>query len=438
MLEELQKRAQQAVELGQAAGAQGVWATANRGRSVEFEYRDGNLEKVQESTSRGLGIQLYVDGRYSTANTTDLRPEALKSFISDAVELTRALQPDPHRQLPDPALFEGRSEADLDLVDRGLTELTQDERIAWCAEMDELIRADERVISTTAGVFDGHNLSAAVSSNGFSGSQESTSIWMGTEVSLQDPDGGRPEASNWIGGRHKDQLRSPQEVAEEALRRAVARLGTQKGPTRTGTLVVDPRSGGRILGQLLRAANARSIQQGRSFWAGRLGQSLFSERLTLIDDPLLPRGLGSRTYDGEGLASRRLPLIEAGVVKNVFVDTYYGRKAEMPPTTGGSSNLLLEGGSGDLDHWLAEVGEGVLLTSWLGGNSDTTTGDFSYGMRGHPIVGGELGPAIGEMNLTGNLVELFSKLVGVGDDPWAYSRSRTPTLVFEDVQFSGA
>ncbi len=438
MLEELQQRAQQAVELAQASGAQGVFAGASRGRSVQFEYRDGHLEKVQESTTRALSLQLYVDRRYSTHSTTDLRPDELKSFVADAVELTRALQPDPHRALPDPALYEGRSAADLDLVDPGLSELTQDERIAWCAEMDEIIRADERVISTTAGVSNGHNLSASVSSNGFSGSHESTSIWMGTEISLRDPEGGRPEASNWIGGPHRSQLQSPRQVAEEALRRATARLGTRKGPTRTGTLVLEPRAGGRLIGHLLRAANARSIQQGRSFWAGKLGQRLFSERLSLIDDPLLPRGLSSRTFDGEGLASKRLPLIEAGLARNVFVDTYYGRKAEMPPTTGGSSNLIFEGGQGDQAHWMAEVGDGVLLTSWLGGNSDATTGDFSFGMRGHPIEGGQIGPAIGEMNVTGNLIDLFSKLVAVGDDGWAYSSTRSPTLVFEGVQFSGA
>ncbi len=136
-------------------------------------------------------------------------------------------------------------------------------------------------------------------------------------------------------------------------------------------------------------------------------------------------------------AARELAIVENGVVQNVFVDTYYGRKAGMAPTTGGRTNLRWAPGSRGLAEIIADAPEAIYLTSWLGGNADPTTGDFSFGLRGHAVTDGKLGGPIGEMNVTGNLAALFGRLVEVGNDPWAYAASSTPTLVFEGVQFSG-
>jgi len=438
MREALIERCEQAVAQAQAAGSQEAWAKASVGREIDFQYRDGALEKVQESTSRSLSLQLYVDGRYSSHSTTDLREDRLQAFVDEAIALTRLLEADPNRQLPDPSLYGGQVRLHLDLIDPSLGEITEDERIAWCKAMDDKLHTDERVISSTSGVNQHHSTSADVSSNGFAGSHEATSLWMGTEVTLDDPAGGRPEAWCWVGGRHRSVLWETDRIAADALRQASDRLGSTKGPTRKTTMIVDPRSGRRLIGALLGAANARSIQQGRSFWAGKTGEKLFSEKLTITDDPHIVQGLASRYYDGEGLASRRLPIVREGVVENVYVDTYYGRKAGLEPTTGSSSNRVVTVGEGDLASILADVGEGIYVTSWLGGNSDGTTGDFSFGLRGHLLEGGVVGAPIGEMNITGNLVDLFASLVRVGDDPWAFSTTLCPTLVFEGVQFSGA
>ena len=435
---ELIERCTDAVAMAQAAGAQDAFAHASTSREIDFSYRDGALEKVQESTSKSLSLQLYVDGRYSSHSTTDLRPERLSSFIDEAIALTRMLEADPHRALPDPALYGGRVRLHLDLVDDGLDSVTEDQRIEWCALMDDRLHRDERVISSTSGVNQAMGSSAGVSSNGFTGQMKTTSIWMGTEVTLDDPGGGRPEAWTWVGGRHRDQLWEPEAIADNAIARGIARLESTKGPTRKTTMVVDPRSGGRLISALIRGARAQKIQQGRSFWADKQGQKLFSDALTLTDDPHRVRGLASRYYDGEGLASRKLPLIEAGVVSNVYVDTYYGRKAGLTPTTGSGSNKIVAPGEGDLEQILGDVGEGIYVTSWLGGNSDDTSGDFSFGLRGHLLSGGVVGAPIGEMNITGNLVELFASLVRVGADPWPYSTTLCPTLVFDGVQFSGA
>ncbi len=438
MPDQLLERAQQAVELCKAAGADDCWASANRHRAVEFTTRDGVLEKVQENTSRALSIQIYAEGRYSSHSTTDLRAENLKAFVDEAVALTKALSPDPHRLIPDPALFEGRPDVDLDLVDPKLTEVTQTQREEWCKAMDAAAGAHDKVISATSTVQDDHYLSAAASSNGFAGSKEETGIWMISQVSLQDEGDKRPSNYDYMGGQFVSDLGDPAAVGTRALERALARLGSVKGPTGAQTIVVDPRSGGRIVGALLSPAQARAIQQGRSFWADKMGQSIASDKLTIVDDPLVVRGFGSRLFDREGIAAKRMPVIEAGVVKNFYVDTYYGRKAELDPTTGQPSNKVLTLGDKDLAALLEQVGTGIYVTGWLGGNSDSTTGDFSFGLEGHLIEGGKIGATVGEMNATGNLVDLFQNLAAVGNDPWKYSTTLVPTLVFDGVQISGA
>jgi PmbA protein len=430
-------RAAQAVELCRSAGADDCVAAASRSRSVEFVTRNGTLEKVQESTSRSLELRIYVDGRYSAHSTTDLRPEMLQSFIADAVTLTRALQPDPFRVIPDPKLYENRPTVDLQLLDEGLAGLTQARREELCKAMDAAARAHERVISASSTVQDGHSELAAVSSNGFSGTAAEGDVWMVSEVTLKDEGDRRPEAWDYMGARRLSDLADPTALGGSALQRAIARLGAGKGPTGKKTLVVDPRAAGLLVGALLGPANARSLQQGQSFWKDRLGQAMASDKLTVIDDPLLVGGFASRLFDNEGISSRRLPILEAGIARNVYVDTYYGRKAGMEPTTGSPSNRVITLGGVGLDALMAQVGDGILVTSWLGGNSDPTTGDFSFGMEGYLVQGGVRGAAVGEMVATGNLMDLFKALVAVGNDPWRYSSTLVPTLVFEGVQVSG-
>jgi PmbA protein len=202
-------------------------------------------------------------------------------------------------------------------------------------------------------------------------------------------------------------------------------------------MVLHPRAAGSIVGRLLGPLTGGSLQQGRSFWANLVDKEVVSPLLTIVDNPLLVRGLSSRPFDGEGISAKELPIIEKGVLKNYYIDTYYGKKLGLAPTTGSPSNRVLGLGEKDLDGLISDLPEGILITSWLGGNSDGATGDFSLGVRGHLIEDGQIGAPVSEMNVTGNLLTLFQALVAVGNDPWKYSPLKAPTLVFEDVNFSG-
>jgi PmbA protein len=188
---------------------------------------------------------------------------------------------------------------------------------------------------------------------------------------------------------------------------------------------------------LLGPLAASALQQKRSFMEGKLGRSIGSGLLDVADDPLVVRGLGSRLYDAEGISARPFAIFEKGVLRSYLVDTYYGRKLGMAPTTARPSNLKWALGSKGRAELLRDMGEGILVTGFLGGNSNGTTGDFSLGVRGYRVRSGQVAEPVGEMNVSGNQLELWNRLAAVGDDPYPYSAMRTPTLVFDGVQFAG-
>ncbi len=437
---ELRGAARAAVELARRKGAQEVAAGAYRARHVEVSWRDGRLEKVSEATSRGLGFELYVDGRYSAVGTSDLRPEALERFLAEAVALTRKLEPDPYRSLPDPALYGPRAEVDLQLEDPFHESLSAERRREIVAEVEAAARAvkgAEAILSVTTSFSDSHSTGYRVHSNGFEGSSRGTDFWIAAEVSAKDPDGRRPEDWSAVGNRFFENLSKPAGVGRTAAERALSRLGARKGESAVLPMLVENRCAGRLVGFLLGPLAGGALQQRRSFMEGKLGEVIGSPALDLRDEPLVPRGFGSRLYDREGLAARPFPVFEQGRLANYYIDTYYGKKLRMAPTTRGPSNLAWGPGVGDQAELVKAVGEGILVTGFLGGNSNGTTGDFSLGAQGFRIRGSQLCEPVGEMNVSGNHLELWQRLAAVGSDPYPYSAMRTPSLLFEGVQFAG-
>jgi PmbA protein len=438
--EPLLEVAKNAVALAKTAGAGEVAVNAYRVREVGVEWRDGKLEKISEATTRGLGVSLYVDGRYSTVNTSDLRPDALARFLRDAVALTKALAPDPHRRLPDPELYQGRAAMNLELDDAAYDGVTADFRRQQAEAIEAAareVKGATSILSVTSSFDDRLAESARVHSNGFEGQRRETSFSAGAEVSVLDADGRRPEDGVYGQTRFLAELPNPTQLGRASSERALSRLGSTKPKSETLPMVVENRAAGGLVGRLMGPLSGASLQQKRSFLEGKVGQAIGSPAFSVADLPHLQRGLGSRLFDNEGLAAKALPLFEQGTLRNYYVDSYYGRKLKVSPTTGGTSNLDWKLGGKGLAALLADVKEGLYVTGFLGGNSNSTTGDFSLGVKGFRIRKGQLAEPVSELNVADNHLALWKKLVALGNDPYAYSTLRTPTMVFEGVTFAG-
>jgi PmbA protein len=432
--------ARQAMKAALAKGAREAAATISRTREVSVEWRDGKVERINEATRRSLGLQLYVDGRYSAVSSSDLRPEALDTFIADSVALTRVLSADPFRTLPEPALYQGRASVDLQLEDPAYATVTPERRRKAAQELEEaarVVKGSEAFLSVNSSFSDTRTESFRVASNGFDGARVDTVFSCFAGVSVKDADGRRPEDYDYAVARFAGQLPATAEIGRRAAERALSRLGSKKGESAAMTLVLDNRAAGRLIGALVQPLTGASLQQKRSFLEGKIGQPIGSPLFDVADDPLIPRAFGSRLWDGEGLAAKRMPVFEKGVLRSYYLDTYYAKKLGLSPTTGGPSNASWTLGTKSQAEILKDVGEGLLVTGFIGGNSNGTTGDYSFGIQGFRIRGGQRAEPVSEMNIAGNLLDLMKKLTAVGNDPWPYSSMRTPTLVFEGIQVAG-
>lgn len=441
MSEELLERARRVVEGVQRRGAQGVRVAVWRNREGRSEWRDGKLDRLRESTQMGLSATLYVDGRYSSNNTSDLRPAALERFLDEVVGATRMLAQDPHRKLPDPGRYADRFAGDLELFDQaGAQAISGAERRRKAAALEQAARSSgdaAEIISVTATCSEYASEAGIINSNGMEGSRRGTSFWLSARTSVRD-EGDRKPSGGWSAGtRTRSKLPSIESVGREATARALRERGAKPEKSGEYPCIIENRVVGRLLRGLLGPLGGRAIQQKRSFLADKKGQQIASKVLTITDDPLVVEGFGSRTYDGEGMSAARRPLFAEGVLQTFFLSTYYASKLGLEPTTGGSSNLSFVPGTRSLDELCAEMGKGILVTGFSGGNSNSATGDFSIGIRGQWIEGGKVARPVAEMNLSGNHLKLWHKLAELGADPFPYSSTRAPSLRFEPVQFSG-
>lgn len=439
MSKDLLDRAVWALETAKKAGADDCSVSIGKERFVEVSYRKKKPENITEASKLSLNVAIYVNGRFSSQGTSDLRPKSLKNFIGNAVETTKLLAEDPYRSLPDPKYYKGRADIDLKINDPAQAKVTPEQRHSMVQTVENacLEKGGEKTISVTAYEHDSINESIKVRSDGFEGSVKSTSFWLGAEMTAQDEGDRRPSGWNFVSSRMLADLSNPKEIGMEAARRTLALLGSKKIKTEKLPIIVENRKVSRLLGGFISALSASNIQQQRSFLAEKKNQKVGSDLFTIIDNPLIISGLGSRLFDQDGFASHKRILIEKGMLKEFLVDWYYSRKLEWKPTTGSMSNVVIPPGERSVKQIMKDLKKGIFVTSFLGGNSNSTTGDFSVGIEGQLFEDGTPVQAVAEMNIADNHLEFWNKLIETANDPYFYSSRRLPSLVFKDVVVSG-
>ena len=438
--DQLLQTAQDVVKQALSLGADEASASFSHGSHATIVRRDGKVEQATEATTQGLSVGLFVDGRSSSHSTSDLRPDALSDFLERAIAATRFLEPDPDRRLPDAELTgRGASEAELDQDDPTWIDRTPEQRASLAQDMEKALaaRRTTNVISGSTWCADGRTSAARVLSNGFADVHTSAGFSLGGDVTLDEGNGKRPEAAAYFGARHLSDLPDPDSIAEEVMVRAAERIGA--GPIASGTypLILLNRAAGRLLGMLGGALSGASLFEKRSCMEGKLGQRIASPLLTLVDDPTIPRGLASRPWDGDAMVATPRHVVREGVLESYYIDVYYGRRLGMDPTSGSRSNWVVPPRDLSWVEIAHDLPKAILVNSFLGGNSNSITGDFSFGIRGVLVEHGEVTRSLAEMNVSGNLLELLPRLSAVANDPWPWSSARVPTLIFDDVDFSG-
>ncbi|MDD4923017.1 MAG: TldD/PmbA family protein [Bacteroidales bacterium] len=431
------KLAKWAMDFSLNQGCQAARVSVYSGSDTEFEIRDRQLDKLQQSSENQMVLNLYVDGRYGSFSTNRMEKKELGKFITNAVESVRYLAPDTYRQLPKPELYYKGGQSDLALYDPKMRELQPDEKLGLAySAANEILGMDERILSVQSSYSDGESFTYMIASNGFEGESALSYYSLSVSVSVKGEGEFRPE-SYWYDQAlsYEDLIKT--DIGKIALERTLQKLGQKKIKSGSYCMVVDNLNSVRLLSPILSALSGSALQQNNSFLLDKMGQQVLSEKVTLVDDPHISHSFGARYFDNEGVATRQRLVFDKGVLKTYFIDTYHALKMDMEPTIGSPSHLVLEKGCRSMEEIVASMDKGILVTGFNGGNSNSSSGDFSFGVEGFLIEKGKLAQPVSEMNVTGNLLNLWNHLVEIGNDPRLNSAYLIPSLMFEDVDFSG-
>lgn len=425
------------MEFAQKNGCQASRVNLYNGSNSSYEIRDMKIDRLQQASENSLSINLYVDGRYGSYSTNRLQKEELEKFIKNGIDSTRYLAEDKARTLPDVSLYYKGGKPDLQLYDKTFESVQPDDKVKYAMNVcEEMMGKDPRIISVESSYSDGDNFSYMITSNGFEGESQSSSFSLYGGVSVKGDGDARPQNYWYDSSLYLDTMQK-EGIGKKALERTLRKLGQKKVDSGKMPMVVDNLNVTRLLSPILGAITGSAIQQKNSFLLNKLNEKVFSDLFTLIDEPHLIKASGARYFDGEGVATKRLPIFESGVLKTYFIDTYNANKLGMTQTISSPSIITMPLGSKDVNGLVASLDKGILVTGFNGGNSNSSTGDFSFGIEGFLIEKGQLTQPVSEMNITGNLVTLCKNLVEVGNDPRLSSSRRIPSLCFNDVDFSG-
>ena len=424
------------VEHALKSGADQVAVTISDNRSTEIEIRDQKIDTLKESNRSGLSIDIYTDNKYSSHSTNRMKKEELFRFVEEAIAATKYLAADEFRSLPEPELYYREGGPDLNRIDPNIDVLEAKTKIDLANKaLDEAYGKDDRIISVSSYYSDNITNMVKVTSNGFRGDTGNTGISLAVEVSVKS-ETGRPSDYWYENSLFYDRLKKT-EIGKGALSRVLKKMNPKKIASGRYQVIIENRVARNIASPIYNALMGANIYQKQSFLAGKENKPITSSILTIYDDPFILSGPASRLFDGEGLASVKRPLIESGVLKNYFIDTYYGRKLGMKPTSGSSSNVVFGKGTRSPEEMIRSLKKGILITGFIGGNCNGSTGDFSYGIEGFYIENGIVIHPVNEMNLSGNMNTFWFALAELGNDPRENDSIMIPSLMFKDAELSG-
>ena len=445
------RRADLLVEVLSRARARG--ATEADGFLIEEQHftasvRLGQVDTVKHSREQRLSLRVFVDKASAAASTSDLSRASLERVVDEATALARVTAEDPHAGLPDPGELVGVV-PDLELEEQGGEELTPEAKIELARRAEAAaLETDSRIANSEgAECWDRRARYVYATSHGFAGGYATTSL--GISVSPVASANGEMQRDYWYSAaRHRGALEDPAAIGRTAARRALRRLGGRKVKTVEVPVVFDPETAASLVRAMAGAASGPGLYRRASFLLDRLGKRGAASSVTIVDDGVIPRALGSRPFDGEGLPTRHTVVVGEGVLESYLLDSYSARKLGLRSTHHASrdgagvgvstTNLVLKPGPTPPEELIRSVKNGLYVTELIGFGVNGVTGDYSRGAVGQWIENGELAYPVEEVTVAGNLLEMFAAIESVGNDLVLRERTAAPTLLIGRMVVAGS
>lgn len=446
----MMKNAQQSLisellDAAKNAGADGADATLARGEGTSVSLRHGKVEASERSEDFDAGLRVFVGQRSASISTSQLDSDNIRELAARAVAMASIAPEDPYARLAraDEIATEIPSIEMFDDSVPGVDELTERAREAEEAALSHDGITNSEGGSASHGVVD----VLIATSNGFSAGYKRSSHGVSAVV-IAEQDGAMERDYDYSAAVFAEDMDSAKSIGDSAAQRTLSRLGAKKPPTGSYPVVYDKRVSASLVGTLAGAINGAAIARGTSFLKDMMGEQIAASGLTFIDDPLRPRGMGSRLFDGEGLAVAQRRMVEDGILKGWFLDIASATKLGLSSTGNASrgmgsapspstSNFYLENGTLAVADMIASIEDGFLVTEMMGSSVDMITGDYSRGAAGFWIRNGEITHPVAEATIAGNLKDMF-KAITPADDIDMRNSTAAPSLLVDGMMVAGA
>ncbi|MFC2130300.1 TldD/PmbA family protein [Bacteroidota bacterium] len=436
--ENLMKLAENMVEYGRKKGAGQVEVSIGSGNNFEVQIMNQEIEKLNQADSKSISFKVIVDNKVANASSSDFRKDTLNKLMGNAVARAKLTSSDPFSDLPENEPLTVDIES-LKLYDENIIELAPEKKIEFAKDIEKIGLTNDKISRSSGSAYGtGIGETILVNSNGFSGSYKYTSVYAG--AGFQAGSGDNIVEDYWYeSSLSLGKLITAKEIADKAAHRVTRMIGGKKIKSQVVPIVFEQNMTASLLGFLAQCIMGNSIYMHRSYLVDKIGEQIAANNINIIDDGLIPGGLGTQPFDSEGVPTRKTLVIENGVLNNYLLSAYSARKLKMKSTgnASGPNNFYLQEGSHTPKEIIKSVDKGLLLTKTMGQGTMPTTGDMSKGAYGIWIENGELTYPVAEITFSGNLADMLNNIEMIGNDLKFRRSIAGPTIKINNVSISG-
>jgi len=445
---EYQKIAENVVKKALSLGVDEAEAYIESDRDFYLLVRNGDVDTVKQSSTKGIGLTIYKDKKLGFSYTSDLTADSLEEFTKRTIQLAEVADPKPWNGLPDYGKEE--KQKDLDLWDPSIFEVENDKKIAIAKKVEKsALSFDKRIKNSSGASFrDSESETIIVNSKGISRNFKTTGVSF--SVSVIAGEGNNMQSGGWSSSkRHFGELESIENVAKEAGKRAVEKLGAKSVQTAKVPVVFDRYASGSFWRGLLFAFSGDSVYKKTTFLTDYLDKHVASKLITITDNPTIPRHVGSAPFDGEGKITRENIMVADGILKMFIYDSITAQKAGVKVNTmaqrrgykgsasAGTLNTIVKNGNISRDKIIQGIQEGFYVTGLRGSGTDVTTGTFSVGASGFWIKNGEIAFPVDGVTLGGNTAEILKNIESIADDLDMRGSLSSPSFKVSELAVGG-
>ncbi len=435
---QLQQTVSDILQQAKQAGATQVNVSADLSCGYDVNVRMGEIDKLEYVHHKAVGITVYFDQKKGSSHTTDIHPDAIKQALKKACTFANYTEIDQYAGIPDKEYL-AFSYSDLDLYHPW--DLCPEQAIALAKQCEQIGISQDRKINNSEGVnIDNYeHYSILANSHGFLGEFQSTRQSISCVLLATDNNGMERDYSYTL-ARKADDLASIDTVAKEAAAKTVARLGAKRIKTGKYPVIFQAEVARTLLKHLFSAISGGSLYRKASFLLNQLGQPILSDHVNIIENPFVLKGLGSASFDGEGVKTKETHLVKQGILQSYLLNSYAARRLQMQPTghAGGVHNVFLQSQqTRDFADLLKMMGSGLLVTEVMGHGINIVTGDYSRGVSGFWIEKGEIQFPVHEITVASNLKDMFKTIVAIGSDIDRRSSIQTGSIFIESMTVAG-